>query len=287
MWIADSAKTNKINPSYIFLTSIKKYVDKFGPAEVYSVWDKKLIYPSTNYRKDALNIEYKGNRDPAKRENVFKHEELTTNLLNTLGVKNIYPGVLEADDVIAWLSKKLRTEVVIVSVDQDMLQLIDNKTIVYSPIKDVIINETNFEDIVGVSMEQFLRYKSLMGDKSDNLPGVHKCGKKTAKKYVDRYPTDALLVEALGSSINLDPYFNNYKIIDLEQGLKEHPGDVTLYQEQYEKLKKHTPDFEQFEKICKGVNMSKIVSSFHTWQSVFGQKSLNNTLESIVNRLNL
>ena len=53
----------------------------------------------------------------------------------------MYPGVLEADDVISWMSKKSDELKVIVSVDQDMLQLIDDNNVVYSPMKDVLIDK--------------------------------------------------------------------------------------------------------------------------------------------------
>ena len=148
------------------MTSVKKYVEKFDSAEVYSVWDKRLVEDEKNYRQILTEHEYKGNRDKERNENVYKNEELTSTLLSSLGVRNIYPGVLEGDDVIAWLCTKLHGDKVIVSADQDMLQLIDDRTIVYSPIKDIIIDNSNFNETVGIDKENFVRYKALMGDKS-------------------------------------------------------------------------------------------------------------------------
>lgn len=285
VWIAENVRTN-VSPSYIFLTSIKKYATMFNCSNIYSVWDKRLVRGIKNYRRINKQVEYKGTRDEEKNNKVFQHEDLTTSLLEKLGVKSMYPGILEADDVIAWLSRNIPGKTVIVSVDQDMLQLVDENTVVYSPIKDIIIDCNNFQEITGVPMEQFLRYKSLIGDKSDNLPGLPKCGPKTAQKYITMYPTDELLQEKLGKE-TLEPYYNNKKLIDLSHGVVEHPDDVTIYEEQYNKLHEHTHDFDEFVKLCESLNMNAILNKLEDWKSVFTNKDIVNTLESIVNKLQL
>lgn len=258
----------------------------FDCSNIYSVWDKRLVRGIKNYRRQAKQVEYKGTRDEEKNKKVFQHEDLTTELLNTLGVKNMYPGILEADDVISWLSKEIQGRTVIVSVDQDMLQLIDHKTVVYSPIKDVLITIENFEEVTGVSNDQFLRYKSLMGDKSDNLPGLPKCGPKTAKRLIEKYPDDALLEEELGAE-KLEPYYLNKKLIDLSQGMIEHPDDPRIYNEQYEKHKETRHDFGQFTQMCEDLNMNAILNKLDDWKTTFTGNELVSTLESIVNKLNL
>lgn len=258
----------------------------FNTNQIYSVWDKRLVRGIKNYRRLAKKVEYKGNRDVEKNARVFSYEEKTTELLDMLGVRNMYPGILEADDVIAWLTKKIPGKKVVVSVDQDMLQLIDEKTKVYSPIKDVLIDHINFEETTGVCIDQFLRYKSLMGDKSDNLPGVERCGPKTAKKLVNECATDDALVAKLGDEA-LKPYFENLELIDLTKGHEHHPEDVDIYDKQYTELQDHKPDIENFRRACENLNMNKIVENVSTWSGIFTGVSLNNTLESIVNSLGL
>jgi len=285
VWITESGQ-RKISPVYIFLTSVKKYADKFECNNIYSVWDKRLIRGVKNYRRQAKQADYKGNRDTAKNERVFSFEDETTEILSALGVKNMYPGILEADDVISWMSKETKGNKMIVSVDQDMLQLVDEKTSVYSPIKDIIITNENFEEVVGVPREQFLRYKSLIGDKSDNLPGVERCGKKTAAKLLEQCETDQLLEEKLGSE-KIKPYYFNLKMIDLEYGLKQHPDDVELYQEQYNKHKQTAPDFDKFIDLCKSRNFNKIITDSYVWKERFTETNTTRTLENIVNTLGL
>jgi len=285
VWIAENVRTN-VNPAYIFLTSVRKYANMFECNNIYSVWDKRLVRGVKNYRRQAKQADYKGTRSAEKNAKVFKHEDLTTELLTKLGVKNMYPGILEADDVISWLSKNISGGVVIVSVDQDMLQLVSEKNYVYSPIKDIIIDDQNFEDTVGIDLDNFIRYKSLIGDKSDNLPGVDKCGPKTAKKYIEKYEDDQQMVEDLGET-KLAPYFFNLEMIDLTVGHEKHPEDVAIYEEQYEKLRSHDPDLEAFFKLCESLNMDAITSKRHDWEPVFDSKKLGKTLEDIVNSLDI
>ena len=285
VWIAENVRNN-VNPSYIFLTSIKKYVDMFQCKNVISVWDKRLVRGIKNYRRLAKTTEYKGTRDADKNEKVFKHEDLTTELLWSVGVKNMYPGILEADDVIYWLSKNTPGKKVVVSVDQDMLQLIDSNTDVYSPIKDVIITSENFKDQTGVEITNFIKFKSLVGDKSDNIPGVPRVGKKTAIKLIESHKTDDQLFEKLGEE-NTNLYSNNYKLIDLSEAPRQHPDDTQLYVEQYEKLQSHAPDFEKFKNMTAKLNMQAITNKIHVWKEAFTGEDLNNKLVSIVNRLNL
>lgn len=285
VWISKNVRTS-VNPSYIFLTSVKKYVKKFNCRDVYSVWDKRLVRGIKNYRRQSKDVEYKGTRDNEKNTEVFSHEDLTTKLLDSLGVKNMYPGILEADDVISWLCDRVDKPKVIVSVDQDMLQLVDENTIVYSPIKDVLITLDNFEEMTGCPKNQFIRYKSMIGDKSDNLPGISKCGPKTARKYIDMYPTDNLLDQAIDKK-KLEPYYINLKMIDLKQGHAEHPDDVEIYEKQYNTVQDQTHDIENFKQLCEVHNINTILKDMNTWKSAFTSQDMAKTLASIVKSLNI
>ncbi|MAF25848.1 hypothetical protein CL634_09785 [bacterium] len=283
-WISENTKST-VNPAYIFLTSVKKYVDKFNSTEVYSIWDKRLT-DGKNYRQLLTGESYKGNRDKERSERVYANEELTSKLLSELGVRNMYPGILEGDDVIAWLCKNIEGEKIVVSADQDMLQLINSETTVYSPIKDILIDSSNFTEAVGIDMENFVKYKALMGDKSDNIEGLPKCGPKTAIKLIKMYPTDEDLEANLQES-SLNIFLRNRKLVDLNHGVKEHPEDIKIYEKQYAKLKDLKPDFNKFESTCRSYNMKKIVDNIHTWKTAFNKKTLALTLESIVNSLDL
>ena len=125
-----------------------------------------------------------------------------------------------------------------------------------------------------------------MGDKSDNIPGLPKCGPKTAIKLINECPDDEALLVKLGEQV-LEPYFRNLKLVDLDCGIKEHPEDVEIYSEQYDKLADLPVCFDKFKNICSAYNMSKILDNMHIWRQAFSRKQLANTLESIVNKLNI
>ena len=258
----------------------------FQCKNVISVWDKRLVRGIKNYRRLAKTTEYKGTRDKDKNEKVFKHEDLTTELLWNLGVKNMYPGILEADDVIYWLTKNAPGEKVVVSVDQDMLQLVADDTEVYSPIKDVIIQQENFKSITGVDIDNFIKYKSLLGDKSDNIPGVPRVGKKTAIKLINEHESDDSLFEALGEA-NTEIYKNNYKLINLAEAKNQHPEDDKIYEDQFEKIQKHSANIDQFKKQIESLNMAAISSKIHVWEQTFTGVDLNSKLTNIVKSLEL
>ena len=110
-------------------------------------------------------------------------------ILDSLPVQTmIYDGI-EADDTIAYLTKHtqydLDGEVVIVSTDKDFLQLVSDNVKVFSPTKKKMYNRQVVFDEFGIWPENLLLYRTLDGDKSDNIPGIRGCGIKTLLK---RFP---------------------------------------------------------------------------------------------------
>jgi DNA polymerase-1 len=172
------------------LKSIKLYLERFpettkclvcfdgGKAE----WRKEL-YP-----------EYKANRsygdDPeekAKFDGLFAQLNELNEMLPKINVRSIKLGGHEADDLIYAFCELTQENVMIVSSDKDMLQLINERVSVYTPYKDRVIGISDFYDETGVTMEAYLGYRALVGDKSDNIIGVHGIGEKKAKALMDKY----------------------------------------------------------------------------------------------------
>ena len=60
---------------FLFLRSLKSYVDKFQPKQIYCTWDKKLEWPSSNFRSEVITVEYKANRDDDKFKDVHEYSE--------------------------------------------------------------------------------------------------------------------------------------------------------------------------------------------------------------------
>jgi DNA polymerase-1 len=108
----------------------------------------------------------------------------------------IYDGI-EADDTIAYLTKHtqqdLDGEVVIVSTDKDFLQLVSDKVSVFSPTKKKMYTRQVVFDEFGIWPENLLLYRTLDGDKSDNIPGIRGCGVKTLLKRFPELSEDRLI----------------------------------------------------------------------------------------------
>jgi DNA polymerase-1 len=143
---------------------------------------------------DLMNDE--DEKESMKRQFVWLNE-----ILNYLPVTTmIYDGV-EADDVMAYISTQLLKEneqAVVMSTDKDFLQLVDDKTIVWSPTKKKIYNKKTIKEEFGIESKNLLLYRILDGDVSDNIPGVYGCGIKTViKRFPEITEDEKLSVEDL------------------------------------------------------------------------------------------
>lgn len=277
-WIAESRGGDMSTP-YLFLNSIKKYVKMFRADNIYTVWDKKLAPELKNFRMTNDQIEYKATRDKERNDKVYKHEPIIRKIVKYLGVRNIYPGVMEGDDVAAYLSTHLPGSNIIVSVDQDFLQLVNDNISVYSPIKDILITRANFFDIVDVEIKDFLKYKALLGDKSDNIPGIPKVGEKTAKKII-KTGIDTL------SSKHLEIFHNNMKLMSLKRGYTTYKNESLIYKQQVDRLSNLKPDMQGFLNICESLNMKQVTKNINEWKSLFtNDEQLVLTIQKLINSL--
>src|SRR5210317_354221 len=143
---------------------------------------------------DMMNDE--DERESMKRQFVWLNEMLDRLPLTTM----IYDGV-EADDIMAYITTNILKEdeqAVIMSTDKDFLQLVDDKTIVWSPTKKKMYNKNRVKEEFGIESKNLLLYRVLDGDKSDNIPGVYGCGIKTlVKRFPEITGEDKLSVDDL------------------------------------------------------------------------------------------
>ena len=255
---------------FLFLRSLKSYVDKFQPREIYCTWDKKLEWPSTNFRKEVINVEYKANRDDEKFKNVHEYSEKIQEIIALLRVHNMYPLRMEADDLMAWLSTELPGKNVIITTDKDLLQTISIDTKIYSPIKKKIITLQNFEEYTGVCKDQYLNYRAITGDKSDNIPGIPRYGLARFKKL------DLTKLTEEQQAI----YERNLQLMDLSTGYDYYPDEVPVYEKQLKNCKKHKSNYNKFIEEAKKLNMWSIVRNYSSWRESF------NNNENILNIIN-
>ena len=175
-----------------FLKSLGYVIKLIRPTRVILVFDGQGNI--TNRRNTYA--EYKANRQ-IKRITNFKvfstleeeSDSISTQMLRLLDYLKCLPvnisiiDKIEADDTIAYLSQKLKDDVIIYSADQDFLQLVNKRITVYSPIKKKFYRPNDVYEQYGIHPYNFITMKCLMGDKSDNLPGVKGLGPKKLMKY--------------------------------------------------------------------------------------------------------
>ena len=202
LFFRNFAMLNMVNPNGVhigglggFFRSLGALIRQMEPTEVYVIFDG---VGSSNNRKNLLP-EYKSGRnlqritnweafDNLEDEDDSKIDQIVRIIqyLKTLPVKTLSIDKTEADDIIAYLSKTLpkseKDKVFIVSSDKDFLQLINKNVIVYRPIEKEYYTEEVVREKFNMSPDNFIIYKTLMGDNSDKVKGVKGLGEKKLLK---------------------------------------------------------------------------------------------------------
>lgn len=258
-------------PVYTFLNSLQSSVNRFDVNEVYAVWDKKLLWPSTNFRKESRKKDYKGNRKHLDRKLLVDCIEETVAVIAHLGVRNMFPYTMESDDVISWLSTHLDQDNIIISTDGDLLQLVSKKTVMFHLNKKTVITLENFAQEVGVKPEDYLTYKALCGDKSDNIKGVVGYGPVRAKTLVESFDLEHL------SSDERAVFDENYRLMDLKNGYK-YAGEAEekSYQEQFEACQKLMPEQYMFNEYCRLHGFSSFIRRRDKFDRFFAKRKDEN-----------
>ena len=181
-----------------FLRSIQKEIRRAKPDRVVIAWEgpggsQARREKNKNYKlgrkAPKLNREYEFSSPEEERENKYEQVIRLTEYLDHLPVLQLAVENVEADDVIAWLchcNEYDEWQKVIVSNDQDFLQLCDDKTILLRPGKnEQILSKNKVLEQYGIHPRNFAWARAIVGDKSDNLDGIKGLGLKTVAK---RFP---------------------------------------------------------------------------------------------------
>lgn len=137
----------------------------------------------------AMYPEYKANR-AACPEDLLKQMPFFREIVAAMGIQVLEHKGYEADDLIGTLAKRFSSfvdEVVIVSGDKDLTQLVDDKVMVYDPMHDRRFHAPEVVEKFGVRPDQVVELLALTGDASDNVPGVEGVGPKTAAQLIEKY----------------------------------------------------------------------------------------------------
>lgn len=141
-----------------------------------------------NFRHDWFE-DYKATRPPMP-DDLRPQADMLPDLVGLMGWKVLKVGGVEADDVIGTLAVQAAADglkVVVSTGDKDMAQLVNDKVTLVNTMSNETLDIAGVEEKFGVPPAQIVDYLSLIGDKVDNVPGVEKCGPKTAVKWLQEY----------------------------------------------------------------------------------------------------
>ena len=178
------------NAVYGFTTMLMRLLEQEKPTHIMVAFDAG----KTTFRHETYK-EYKGGRQKTPPE-LSEQFPLLRQLLDALQIKHYELENYEADDIIGTLSKRANEkdwEVQVISGDKDMLQLVSENVkvkVTKKGISDVATyTPSSLKEEMEITPEQVIELKALMGDKSDNIPGVPGVGQKTAAKLLKQYET--------------------------------------------------------------------------------------------------
>lgn len=176
-----TSKGEPVHAVYSFCRMFKKLINTFFPRYIALVWDSKG--PTVRH---ALYDAYKATRQ-APPSDLFIQKEKIYQFADLIGLRQAELPGYEADDLMFSIGKEqqlLGFQVVFVTSDKDMGQALGGTCYLYDYFKDQIIDKDVFENKMGFSSEKLPFYFALLGDASDNIPGVHGIGEKTARELV-------------------------------------------------------------------------------------------------------
>lgn len=170
-----------------FANILIKIITELNPNKVAVAFDH-----SRQTFRNQIYKEYKAQRKPTPPELAMQFPAIKQ-MLKAMGIAIFEVDTIEADDIIGTLSKKLAGQKILLSGDRDLLQLVDKDTNVWLTKKGVSqvekVDNNNIKQLFSISPSQVVELKGLMGDSSDNIPGVSGVGEKTALALLESYNT--------------------------------------------------------------------------------------------------
>ncbi len=166
------------------LNMLRRLIDQYRPEYMAVVFDA----PGGSFRNEMYS-EYKANRAEMPDE-LREQIQPLHDIIRAMGLPLIIERGVEADDVIGTLARQATEQgmnTVISTGDKDMAQLVNDQVTLINTMSDKVTDAEGVVERFGVRPEQIIDYLALVGDSSDNIPGVPKCGPKTAAKWLGEY----------------------------------------------------------------------------------------------------
>ncbi|MEN8214228.1 MAG: DNA polymerase I [Pseudomonadota bacterium] len=174
------------------INMLNKLLSDFPPSHIAVVFDA----PGKTFRND-LYSEYKAHRPPMP-DDLREQIEPLQQIIRDMGLPLLIENGVEADDVIGTLAAEATREgmqTLISTGDKDLMQLVNEHVTLINTMGDIRTDTQGVIDKFGVRPDQIIDFLALVGDSADNIPGVEKCGPKTAAKWLAQYQTLENLIE--------------------------------------------------------------------------------------------
>ncbi len=233
------------------INMLRKLIDEYRPTHMAVVFDA----PGKTFRDD-LYADYKANRPPMPDE-LRSQIQPTLDIIRAMGLPLLIVDDVEADDVIGTLAHQATLQgidTLVSTGDKDMAQLVNRHVTLINTMNETVTDETGVMDKFGVRPDQIIDFLALTGDSVDNIPGVPKCGPKTAAKWLAQYDTlDNVMAHAdeikgkigenLRASLDFLPLSRTLTTIKIDVELDRGPrelmpddGDRDVLRKLYERL---------------------------------------------------
>jgi len=217
------------------INMLRKMIADYQPRHIAVVFDA----PGGSFRNEIYD-QYKANRPPMP-DDLREQIAPLHRIVRAMGLPLLIESGVEADDVIGTLATRASAQgmsTLISTGDKDMAQLVDANTTLINTMTNVVMDREGVVEKFGVTPEQIIDYLALVGDSADNIPGVPKCGPKTAVKWLAEYRSlDELMAradeikgkigESLRASLDHLPLSRDLATIRRELTLDVEPGDLT------------------------------------------------------------
>ncbi|MCR4951711.1 MAG: DNA polymerase I [Solobacterium sp.] len=250
------------NAVFGFASMFQKALDIVSPDAVLVAFDAG----KHTFRHD-LYPDYKGGRKPAP-DDLVPQFQMVRDMLDAFAVRWVEMPDIEADDLIGTVSAKLADDyqTYILTSDHDMLQLIDPTTTVVLMKKGLtemdLMTEEALREEMGIKPYQIIELKGLMGDKSDNIPGVAGIGEKTALKLLQEYDTVENVIaheDELKGALQ-KKIMSSHDLALLSRKLAEIRRDVSL--DLTSEDLRFAPDYEGMVRFLRSLDMNALSERF-------------------------
>ena len=236
-----------------FANMLNRILNEFKPKHLLMVFDAK----GKNFRHDIYD-QYKANRSSMPSE-LSDQTSAIIDLVKAYGITVVQEKGVEADDVIATAVKQFdieNTKTIISSGDKDLAQLVKNNVVLMNNFDSKILDQEGVEEKFGVKPKQIFDYLCLVGDASDNIPGVPKVGPKTAVTLLEKYgDLDNIVANSSELKGKLKENIeSSTETIELAKKLVALRDDLQL-PVQLNQLQRGSVDEEKLEKIIKNMSL--------------------------------